>query len=95
MVEFPGYVGPSLFAGRCSKYIPIIPCERRCERKCCSRTGLPLMVAKADSIHSVQGLTVGDGRAIERVLIRWSADAESKWPGIFYVAGSRAEKEEN
>ena len=45
--------------------------------------------SKADSVHSLQGVTIGSGKPIERCIIHWTKDAESKWPGIFYVAASR------
>jgi len=70
----------------------------RCDAvsKCCSRTGFPLMVSKADSIHSLQGLTVGAKNAIKRMrLHQWDKDSESKWPGILYVAFSRVENPED
>jgi hypothetical protein len=54
------------------------------------------MIAKADSIHSLQGLTVGERKAIKRLIIYgWDKEAESKWPGILYVGASRAEDERN
>ena len=77
VVEFPDYTGPSLFHSgldthsepnlhKC--YFPLLEIELRCDAisKCCSRTGFPLVVAKADSVHSLQGLSVGFNRAIER-----------------------------
>jgi hypothetical protein len=38
----------------------------------------------------LQGLTVGDGKLFDRVILSWDRKAESRWPGIFYVGSSRA-----
>jgi hypothetical protein len=35
-------------------------------------------------------VTIGDTKAIKRIIIHWSQQAEALWPGIFYVAASRA-----
>jgi len=95
LVEFEGYTGPPLMRGARSKWLPIVPVERRCDCGACTRFGLPLWVAKADTVHGVQGLTVGDSHPIQRVLIRWSLAAEKRWPGILYVAASRPENMSN
>jgi len=93
MVEFPGYMGPSLNQNMedngWSKVIPISSCQRRCEKLCCSRTGLPLVVSKAASLHSLQGLTAGPGLAIEKIIFSWNGKAEGLWPGAAYVGTSR------
>jgi hypothetical protein len=39
----------------------------------------------------LQGLTVGAKQSIKRLMIQWSVEAEKKWPGILYVAVSRAQ----
>ena len=72
-----------------STWVPIAALTLRCDCNKCHRTGLPATVAKADSVHSLQGVTIGSGKPIERCIIHWTKDAESKWPGIFYVAASR------
>ena len=73
------------------KWVPIPPVERRCERGCCSRTGVPLSTGKADSVHCCQGMSGGEGKPVRRIIGMWSADAESKWPGILYVLASRVQ----
>ena len=80
-----------------AKWWPVSVVEKRCDcgRYRCTRTGLPLAVAKADTIHSLQGLTVGDFKAIKRLLIHWEFRAEKQFPGALYVAGSRTQDQQN
>jgi hypothetical protein len=100
MVEIPNYTGPPLndlmeTYGQKS-WIPISPVKLACDAGChCTREMFPIGVAKADSVYCLQGLTAGDGKPIERVVLHWSSKAEAKWPNIMYVGGSRAEKETN
>jgi len=99
MVEFPGFTGPALTEGLAcagkSTWVPIAPMQQRCDCGACYRHGLPLVCAKADSIHSLQGVTVGDNKPIKRLIIHWTQQAESLWAGIFYVAASRAMESHN
>ena len=37
---------------------------------------------KADTVHSLQGVTIGDDN--KRVVLTWDQNAESKWAGIHY-----------
>ena len=92
LVDFPNYVGPPFVdgAGR-EKWVPIVPVTRRCDCGACQRTGIPLVVAKADSIHSLQGLTAGESHAIKQILAAWRVQGEQRWPGILYVVASRVE----
>jgi len=55
----------------------------------------PVVVAKADSIHCLQGVTVGDKHPLKNILLHWSEKAEANWANILYVGISRAEKLEN
>ena len=106
VVDFPGYTGEPWFETAHDEegsvvgddrrtWVPIAPQERRCEKGCCNRTGLPLVTAKADSVHCCQGMSVGQGKAIEKLIGLWSADAERRWPGIFYVLVSRVQDAAN
>ena len=74
-------------------WFPISKTKKFCDSKlkCCYRIGLPLTVAKADSIHSLQGCTIGKNKTLEKMLLYWNKKAESLWPNILYVALSRPE----
>ena len=98
-VLFRDYRGPSFFPltqPDRAQWYPVGVCERRCADDCCSRTGLPLLVAKTDTGHSLQGLTAGQREAIERVLLAgWTKRAEQQFPGSLYVALSRVKAAED
>lgn len=76
-------------------YVAFSPMELCCDCNACSRFGLPLVCAKADSIHSLQGVTIGDTKPFKRLVVKWSQQAESRWPNIFYVAASRTSSSDN
>lgn len=90
IVEFPEYSGLPFAEGVNPRWVPIAAVERRCDCHGCGRFGLPLVCAKADSIHSLQGLTVGPTKTINRLVLHWKYQAEGMFPGIFYVGCSRA-----
>jgi hypothetical protein len=97
IVDFPDYCGPSLLtdaaaAARHPTLVPIVARAVHCDRRCCSRFGLPLVCGKADTVHSAQGITIGRGQALTRCLLIWNANMEARWPGIFYVAASRVKE---
>lgn len=89
VVDFLGYTGPP-WDPQHPTWVPITSVERRCDRGCCSRMGFPLWPAKAGSVHSFQGLTIGDGKQYDRLVFLWDKGAEGRWPGAFYVGASRA-----
>ena len=94
VVNFPAYTGKRWFADSGgidrSTWVPVAAATRRCDAGCCEgRTGIPLKAAKADSVHCCQGMSCGPEKAIEAICGLWSADAEKKWAGIFYVLASR------
>jgi hypothetical protein len=96
LVHFPQYSGPPIVQGLGNeKLVPIKETTLRCDCKLCSRTGLALVVGKADSTHSVQGFTVANALAMKRVILLLTKESESRFPGIFYVAASRAASEQN
>ena len=89
VVDFLGYTGPP-WDPQHPTWVPITSVERRCDRGCCSRVGFPLWPAKAGSVHSFQGLTIGDGKLYDHLVFLWDKAAEGRWPGAFYVGASRA-----
>ena len=89
VVDFPGYTGRP-WDPQHPTWVPVAAVERRCDRGCCSRTGVPLWPGKAGSVHSFQGLTIGDGKNYTRLVFTWDKGAEGRWPGAFYVGASRA-----
>ena len=96
IVDFKEYVGPPLWAGAPKTWVAIDRSTLNCDSHCCSQTGYPLMVGKADSIHCSQGMTIGAGKEFERVLVKWSSAMENAiGPGLFYVAASRCKCKEN
>ena len=53
--------------------------------------GFPIIQGKSDTIHSAQGLSVGEEEFVKcLVLDSWESKWEKKWPGLFYVGASRA-----
>eukprot|EP01043_Picozoa_sp_COSAG02_P073024 COSAG02_NODE_14019_length_1320_cov_11.550369_1_plen_146_part_00 len=98
IVEFPNYRGPPLLkdppaAAEHPNLVPIVAVTLKCDRWCCTRTALPLVCGKCDTVHSAQGISIGRGRPLQRCVFRFSAKAESIFAGIFYVGCSRVEDE--
>jgi hypothetical protein len=92
MVEFADYKGPRFSNDLPRTWVPVVAVQRRCEDSCCYRIGFPLQITKADTVHSLQGATCGEGQAIRRLLIKWTKADENRWPNILYVAVSRAKE---
>ena len=89
VVDFPSYTGRPWDPDH-PTWVPIVPVERRCDHSCCSRTGIPLWPGKAGSVHSFQGLTVGDTKQYSRIVFKWDKGAEGRWLEAFNVGASRA-----
>jgi hypothetical protein len=93
VVEFPDSTIPEhrkLIAGKPSTWVPIPLVQRRCERKCCSITALPLQICKSLSIHKSQGMTVGQGKQFKKVVVHLPTGQRNNVPGLELVAISRA-----
>lgn len=88
-VQIGGYKGPSFFPddvdAQRAQWVPISAVKKLCALDCCSRIGLPLTVAKADTVHSLQGLTIGVLQQIKRLRIRWSKSAEVNLVGMYEI----------
>ena len=90
LVDFPHYRGPAMFPRR-PTVVPIFPIFRRCEKECCARFGIPLVVQKAKTGHSFQGSTVGQGCTIEHIMIDPGDErTEARWANLLYVMVTRA-----
>ena len=93
VVDFPECtLGHVFIHGSPTTYIPIPVTTDRCERKCCTITTIPLRVCKAITIYKSQGLTVGDGKIWEKVVIWLPTGNQRKTVGTEVVAFSRATK---
>ena len=70
LVDFPGYTGPPFIEDH-PTHIHLLPIERRldCARNCCSRMQIPLRPAFGQTIHSVQGGTIGKGSPNRYIVI--------------------------
>ncbi len=64
---------------------------KRCKKKCCSITAIPLMICKSLSIHKNQGMTVGHGKQFIKVVVHLPVRVGGNMcPGLELVAVSRA-----
>ena len=78
-----------------SKIVPISTVQRVCDCRSCSRRNLPLIPGKVDTLHSLQGVSVGEGEDLRQFILWWDAACEGRWPNIFYTGGSRAKDVSN
>jgi len=94
VVEFLDYKGPAFFQDEDKlKWVPLGHSTLRCDKYCCSRSGFPLAVQKAKTIHSFQGLTAGEGQMIRRVVWHVDTAMEAKAPNLSYTGLSRVQKD--
>ena len=97
IVDFPAYSGPPLLSDipfAKPTWVPLKQMERRCDCRACFRTGFPLKIAKACTIHGLQGLEVGPGLPMERLVGKMTRFDEARNPGMRYVLHSRCKDEE-
>jgi ATP-dependent exoDNAse (exonuclease V) alpha subunit len=95
LVDFPSYTGPAFISSQ-PTVVPIAQVKRQGLKVwhqgamvTVNRAQLPLQLASAITIHKSQGLTVGPGMHIERVIVD-VGEGESWCEGLAYVAISRA-----
>jgi hypothetical protein len=78
-------------------HVPMVPIHKRCATSCRTRKQIPLHIAWAKTIHSVQGHTAGPAaanqtpNAIQIIIIHLGERTyEALNPGLTYVTISRA-----
>ena len=91
LVDFPQYCGPAFIEGSPS-VVPIAPIVVPCRNMCCCRTYMPLRLAFAQTIHTLQG-PVGIGQApnaIQKLVCDpGTRRFEGNCVGLFYTILSR------
>jgi hypothetical protein len=95
-VDMKHYRGP-IWDEENPTHVPIMPIQRRCKPMCCTRRHIPLQIAWAKNIHSLQVRNASPTakhqtpNAIQRILIHlgeWTYETLN--PGLTYVEVSRA-----
>ena len=76
-------------ANATATWVPVTSTERQCDNHCCTRTGFPLKIAHACTMHGLQGLEVGPNEAMTGLVVSMSGADESRNPGMRYVGKSR------
>jgi hypothetical protein len=96
VVDLKHYRGP-VWDEENSTHVPIVPIQRRCEPMCCTRKQIPLQIASAKTIHSLQGHNPGPTAKhqtpndIRRIVIHLGERThETLNLGLTYVTVSRA-----
>ncbi|KAH8070918.1 hypothetical protein JL721_4835 [Aureococcus anophagefferens] len=98
VLDIPDYTGPRLYPGddpRHATWVPVPKMERKCSKKCCARTGFPLVPAHAATTHKWQGLGAGPGQPVKHITVFFPTKEDGKnfWPprpAVPYVMCSRA-----
>jgi hypothetical protein len=96
VVDLKHYRGP-VWDEDNTTHIPIAPIQWRCKPKGCTRKNIPLQIAWAKTIHSLQGHNAGPTakhktpNAIQRIVIHLGERTdETLNPGLTYVVVSKA-----
>ena len=87
--EVGEYTGPPLMPGRLATWVPLVARQLPCDCKKCHRMGICLKVARAATIHGFQGLQVGPGEVLTRMIGHCDAKAEARCNNLRYVMGAR------
>jgi hypothetical protein len=96
VVDLKHYRGP-IWDNDNPTHVPIVPIKRRFEPMCCTRKKIPLQIAWAKTINSLQGHNAGPTakhqtpNAIQRIVIHLGERTyETLNPGLTHIAVSRA-----
>ncbi len=90
IVHFPSYTGKPFFANCPATWVPIPQVSNTDkDRRSFSRTGVPLRLSWAMTIHKSQGLTVSEGCIVD--LRVCSKRNPLSVPGLAFVAWTRTE----
>ena len=91
VAHFNAYRGPAWCEER-PKLVMLPPMLRRGSCRCCSRTGPVYRVAEGQTVHAVQGITVGQSHQVKRVAVELGeSHVEHHARGSAIVACSRPE----
>ena len=95
LVNFNTYRGPA-FISQKPTLVPIAPITVRCDKKCCSRSQIPLGLSFARTIHTLQGISVGPTKpgqpknSVPYLIASIGPKSmETCWTGLTYVVCSR------
>ena len=96
LIDFPQYSGPAAFDANIPTFVPITPQECTCNRFCCTKFFIPIKLAYAKTIHTIQGYNVGPtqpgtpNNAIQRIICDPGTKTfEHQNPGLFYTLITR------
>ena len=91
VAHFNAYRGPAWCEER-PKLVMLPPMLRKGSCRCCSRTGPVYRVAEGQTVHAVQGITVGQSHQVKRVAVELGeSHVEHHARGSAIVACSRPE----
>ena len=93
----PPLIDQALWPFAKATWIPFVPLNLTCDnpKRCCFREGFGLVVAKARTLHTLQGLEVFSGAPMERLVISTTKTVELLNTGMFYMAVSRGKTAKN
>ena len=94
VVDWPQYSGPA-WDPQHPTWVPIPLNTSHDQESGATRTGFPLKPGYATVIHKSQGMSIGDGKLVERLrlVLGDGIDMEKTFLGLLYVACSRVERD--
>ena len=93
VVHFPEYTGPALFPNLPGTWVPIAPASiANKQSKKYVRTGLPLQLADALTIHKAQGVSAPEGTIVSLQTTSKTYNPVANTPGLAFVGWTRVTK---